>query len=732
MPIPSRKKGESKDDFISRFMSNETMKKEFPDHKQRLAIAHSKSNKESIHSFVQGLEVKEDTEVGDLIRGGYIATTHQDTGFLEPLRDIYIKDKIDITTLYAWKDEINEGIPRANKVSVRHDRDEHVTGVGVKDTAKVEKLPDGEYGLYVDTLIDKTKDNFDKTKYRLDKGLLDSFSIEFLTRDPMTNEYMDGAVLEQENQNGIERTLLPGTQLQGWTLASQPMNEHAIMIKELINRTKLREEIKMTEEEPKKGEEEKSEEPKEDPKEDKPEDKQAKPILEIKETTDSISTEDMKILKEAKQKIKAETKEHEYSDIVSRIKEDLKESLKGVKVEEKILITKEDNVEIKEITEYQKMFTEEDKTSVENQFKNAAKIAEKAGLIKETGYVKPSETYAESREFKNFTTNGQKLEFKALGITTNQNTDSNYLLGAAELSDVFDPVIYNALNQKTLTWNILRKEDFSQKGNNQVQFTLKTAANTTAQAYLGNSVFTGNVTRIKYMTQFKKYQVGVEVDGDMIAAARGGPIGDVFAREVQDSTDDLMSVINLALYAEVGTEAAAGVIGFEYITDNGGNGTLYNVSRTSANKLAPTANGDTYINGSSQDISLSNLRKAKRQPIEEGGDLNDLVFFTSPVQGDKFRGIYDAIQRVVPTSSRFGFEGRPEFDGIPIFEDKDCNDDDWFLVDTSTHVVAIWVPPTLEMLGKDSDSQKGFIKTYFATYNRGPRRMVQIYGNKTT
>ena len=72
------------------------------------------------------------------------------------------------------------------------------------------------------------------------------------------------------------------------------------------------------------------------------------------------------------------------------------------------------------------------------------------------------------------------------------------------------------------------------------------------------------------------------------------------------------------------------------------------------------------------------------------------------------------------------------FDGIPIFEDKDCNDDDVFLVDISCHKVAIWVPPTMEMLGKDSDSQKGFIKTYFATYNTAPRRMVQIYGNATT
>lgn len=41
MPLPQLRKGENQSDFIARFMSNETMKKEFSDNKQRLAVAHS-------------------------------------------------------------------------------------------------------------------------------------------------------------------------------------------------------------------------------------------------------------------------------------------------------------------------------------------------------------------------------------------------------------------------------------------------------------------------------------------------------------------------------------------------------------------------------------------------------------------------------------------------------------------------------------------------------------------
>ena len=397
--------------------------------------------------------------------------------------------------------------------------------------------------------------------------------------------------------------------------------------------------------------------------------------------------------------------------------------------------------EVKELTEFKEAMKIDSKLSNDSKIKIVGNTSNLAGIT-DNGAVKQSTRSVESKigdykfEIKVSDKKGdcqkRMLEYKGLGITTNQETDTNYLISAAELNDVFDPLIFNMLNQATVFWNILDKEDLSNKGNNLVQFTGKTATNTSATAYTGNAVATGVVTRQKFMTKFKKYQVGVEVDGDMIAAARGGPIGDVFAREVSDSTEDLLQLMNQDLFKEVGLETAAGIIGLEYITDSAGNTTLYNLTRTVANRLAPDSATDTYINGNSADLTLSNLRAAKRQLLKEGSQLGRIVFVMDHIQADKFRGIYDAAQRPVPTSSRFGFEVRPELYGIPIFEDTDCNDDDVFLVDLDTHKIAVWVPPTLEMLGKDSDSQKGFIKTYFATYNRAPRRMVQIYANATT
>jgi hypothetical protein len=719
--LPTPTKNESKDEYIKRFMGSEEATKSYPDSKQRLAVAysmwreHSKSKKEEMFSD-QKIESKSSKD-DNLVVGGYIATTHIDSGFDSKKLGGFVRDKIDRKTLDKWAAELNEGIPRANKVSIRHDRsDPVVAGVAIKGTAKVVDLVDGEAALYVESIIDSTHQGFDTTKNRLDIGTIDSFSIEFITDDY--------DVIEKEGY--IERHLLPGTELLGYTLASRPMNEYAVRTKETDSTAEVTTvttpEVTVI-------------------------DKKAEVIempetIEVKENIE-ISKEDHAEFVSLKEKQHIAVMEKEKADLFDKLKAELKESLKDVKVEEKAMYSGNDKVESKEFQEYKEAIETKtelradgsvaSKISVDEMFRRAGKYADKIGLT--VGGKELKTSMAESREFKHFSTNGTMLEYKGLGTTTNQGATS--YLSTAELSDVFDPVIYTALNQATVTWNLLRKEDFSSKGNNYVQFVVKTAANTTATAYLGNTVATGNVTRLKVQTKFKKYQVGVEIDGDMIAAAKGGPIGDVFAQEVKDSTVDLLSVMNQALFAEVGAETAAGVIGFEYIADSAGNTTLYGITRSSATLgastfLSPAAAADTYINGSSADLSLANLRAAKRQALKEGANIGGLVFITNHIQGDKFRGIFDAAQRTTPTSSRFGFEGRPEFDGIPMFEDKDCNTDDVWLIDLETHKIAMWVPPTLEMLGKDSDSQKGFIKCYWAVFNTYPRRLVQIYGNATS
>jgi hypothetical protein len=424
-----------------------------------------------------------------------------------------------------------------------------------------------------------------------------------------------------------------------------------------------------------------------------------------------------------------EQKEQEKKEFVENIVDEAaKKTMQELEKKEKVLNTPEgegDDVS-REFKEFRDGVQPDSGVEIKEQFKRAGRAAHKLGL----SYKEATTSRVEERDYPNFTTRGTKLEYKGLSLGTNQAND--YFQSDAELQDIYDPVIYNALNQDTITWNLLMKDDESGRGNNHMQFKLKTGINETVQYYKGNQVNTGDGERQKYQTRFKKASVGVSVDGDMIAAARGGPVDEVFALEVEEASEDLREFINESLFGTTGAESDAAIIGMEYIADSSTHTELYGKTRTAANKLAPDSAGDTYIDGGSDVIGLDELRAAKRQAIEEGARKENLVFITSLVQGDKYRGKFDDSRvRDSPTDTRMGFETDMFIDGIPIFEDTDCPDESWFLVDTESHRVGMWVPPTIERLGKTADAEDAFIKTYFAVYNRRPRALVQIHSNAT-
>jgi len=687
---------------------------------------------------VRGVEIKEDDKAFHV--EGLIATTHIDD--LDMQEDVEIPDRILKETLDAWAVAINTD-PNARVMGEHHSEGRSINPeyFGLADIentpAKVVPLTDGEHGLYVDTALLKYDAKTPELIEKFKSGDLNAFSITYDTNGFLTTDFSWVG-------DTLVRDLLPETRLHGYTAANNPINPHAVAtghgfkeFKELVGKgTKKTMEVSdMVDKE--KKEEEASEKPAEEPKkeeekvEEKPkvEEKKSSEDQPVGEGSEEDDAEEKEFMKWKKGK-----KAREEKELLNKTAELAAEKVvKKMEVKEKVLKdgsapggTPEMPVEIKEFRE---VLAPDCKIEIKEQFRRVAAACDKIGLDWQTAHT----SAAESREFKNFGVNGTKLEFKGLGITTNQNTDTDYLQSSAELQDVYDPVIYNALNQATTTWNILAKDDFSKKGNSQVQFTLKTTANTSAAFYTGNSVATGNVGRLKYQTKFKKAQVGVSVDGDMIAAARGGPVSDVFAQEVMDSATDLLAVINAALFAEKGAETDAECLGFEYVSDSAGNTTLYSLTRSTTNLLNPDAAGDTYIDQDSATISMGNMRAAVRQAVVEGADKSNLVWITHHTQGDMMRGKFDDARRMLTSKNTdFGFSTDLFVDGVPIFEDKDCNTDDWWLIDTETHRVAIWVPPTIERLGKTADSEDAFIKTYFATYNRAPRRLVQIYGCATS
>lgn len=700
--------------------------------------------------MVKGFELKE-TDKSFHIEG-LIATSHVDN--LDLQEGIDIPDMIPKETLESFADQVNTRFD-ARVMGVHHSEGKNFNAeyFGVADVknnpAKVISLSDGEWGLFVDTELLKNDPMTPEVIEEFQNGTLDSFSITYDTDAFMTADF-------DWEDDVLVRVIGPETQLYGYTAGSisgdltsegmvgRVVNPNAVATSYGFKEFKTL--MKKGTKEVKKMVDESKDKKTDKEDKDKADEKAAKASKEKKEVSKEEKEKEKEDVDEEKEigeedekkefvKWKKEKKVREEKEYVEKASQKIAEGvLKKMEVKEKVLKDKGVNSEGKEVSLEIKEFREitdgkAKNLEIKEQFRRAAAFAEKIGL----NWQEVKTTPVESRDYKYFGTNGRMLEYKGLGLTTNQNDDTDYLQSTAELQDVYDPVIYNALNQETLSWNLLAKDDYSKKGNNKVQFTLKTAANTSAAFYTGNAVATGNVTRLKYETAFKKLQVGVSVDGDMVAAARGGPVSDVFAQEVLDSTADMLAVLNKALFAEAGLETAAEVIGFEYVTDSAGNTTMYNLTRSTTNKLSPDSASDTYINQSSTPVSMTNLRAAIKQAVVEGVNKRTLVWITHPTQGNMMRGKFDDSRRMLTSrDTDLGFSTDLFIDGIPVFEDKDCNTDDWWLVDLDSHRIGIWVPPTIERLGKVADSEDAFIKMYLAVYNRRPRAMVQVYGCATS
>ncbi|HED05382.1 MAG TPA: hypothetical protein ENI61_01700, partial [Ignavibacteria bacterium] len=167
---------------------------------------------------IRGIEIKESGK--DFHIEGLIATTHIDNVDLEDGVDI--PDRILKSTLEDFADQMNSN-KSARIMGVHHSegRSNFPEFFGEADInnspAKVIKLTDGEYGLYVDTKLLKDDPSTPQIINDFQEGNLNSFSITYETEGFMTTDF-------DWVDNNLVRTLLPGTRLAGYTAASNPKN----------------------------------------------------------------------------------------------------------------------------------------------------------------------------------------------------------------------------------------------------------------------------------------------------------------------------------------------------------------------------------------------------------------------------------------------------------------------------------------------------------------------------
>lgn len=671
------------------------------------------------------IEAKEAKE--ELYTKGYVATTHVDT----------VNDKIMPETLYKWAEEINSTSNfDAKPVSLHHERgDPSLIGLGAN--AKVERLSDGEHGLWVETHHNKSHPDFQDVKYQLDNNFLTHYSIEYDTQNGATThkEHIDGKWV---------RVIEPDTPLLGYGLASP----RTVVNKEAsISETSYKELISMEAEktnevkEMKEKKEDTPEEKQEEKTEDKPDEAEAKKEEPKEEPKEDKEEKELDV----KGLIAKEVKEQIKQAVTAEVKETTPENApmlnKGAKMETKERKVEQKELEFKEVVTEYKEAVLDNKSHWSDQYHVAGKLEKEFKERGMMGGADQSWSVPNPFEIKEnkFVLNRPELKAAVttdadyMGAQTTFITAlANYEQTPARYNDVYGPVIVNQLNDMTTTWNLLTKENMS--GMSAIRVRARTGRNATADTYAYGSTpgFDGSAAIKKFNVNFVTSYVEVAAEFEAIEFGMGAGGIDVWANEIKFATKDLMTYLNGSqLYGTGDGTSESDSLGFD-----GGliisSGTLYGKDVASFTTLAAAGVDDM----SSAAITLKKLRAMIRACVTNGADPGDLFFTTSYLQYDFIKALIQDMQRIVPTSAKVGFTGVMELDGVPIFADKDLDansmTDDVFLIDRAHTKIGIKKAPTYVEFGLTSLVRNGIIWMMWNVYSDAPNHNYHIYGLATS
>jgi len=667
--------------------------------------------KEKEEYFISGLEFKE--EDGEFFVEGFISTPDPDNNDIVGTGDLpeVILNQTDLVK------QLNEN-PQAALGSYHHNRTE--PPVCVVEKAELKEHPKTKKpSAWIRAKVNKAHEKFNNIVYEVKNKIINGFSIEFDSRANAVVKEVSGKLCR----------VFDSVPLFGYGLASRGVHPGAIItgwgIKEYIDY------IDSKEQQDKHNKQE----------EDKMEDKEGDFIKVSKVDYDEIVK-----LKEAKQ----------LEDTKKKLREDIKLELKELMPEDKRLplYNKEEvknRLQTKELLafkeavtknapiDYQWMKVKEvlrahpeimenprNQLSVEERMIRVKEGREEASweigyngggmlTLKETGEKVPQAPYPNRIQIK------EVLAFKDLETDTNKAhaswTYGSYYMSPVELNDIFQPVMVNQLNDERNVWNALRKEDFSKFSS--IQFRARTGRNTEAAGVAESAAltYTGNVGRVKLQQPFSYYKVTVRVSGPEMALAEApGGMGDIYADEVKWSTEDLMRVLELGIVGAGDGTSESTCLGFEGLIITTGN--LYGRDVTGAGYTTLAA--ASVANASGARIKLQNIRDMLTACVDNGANQNDMAFFCRRIQQDFIKSIIQDLQMIVPLSTKVGFVGKPEIDGVPVFDAVRLNTDDLFLIDTAYTKIGIKVAPTYEETAKTIDARNGFIKIYFNLYSDAP------------
>ena len=645
-----------------------------------------------LHIFKYGeISCKEDSN--EFYSEGFVATTHPD-------RATNGKYKGDILTKNAVSKIVNQINDRkdmmADLASYRHDwvveNDPSLPVVGRAVTAELRELPNGHFGAFVKTHHNKTHPKFSDIKYEVENKYLPGYSIEYEAKNKKDVQLPSGTFRMIDDLDLFGYGLAHGRLIANPNAAITEFGYKEIMdhahTTNVVESQEQKEVTKMVDSN----------------------------AVEMKQKIEVDASEFEQYRKFAEMQVK----EKKDAEIKEMVKAELAKMMPEIKVRsnEGTVSGLTASVEYKE---WKESLTDS-KMSVKEAFSRATALALKTNAIEKVW----KNGFGQSKEvqFKMTGFDSSQIEIKApLETDTNKSTDTDYLQSAAELSDIYAPAIVKMLNQRTTYFGLLPKVDHS--GRADISWRAENVANSASSYLEGAAVSTDKTTRQKLREVFKFYQIGIQVTGQMIESARSG-IGDIFQAEVEAATRSLLSTMNVALFGTSGLFTESAFLGLEYIATSTTYTTLYGLTRSATNLLG--ASNSEFAAQSSAEISKPTLRTAIRTLEINGANRNDLVIVCHPLQRDKILALLDDAQRFMGNSARAGFEGQPSFDGVPLFADKDAQNDDVFVVNLGENGMrlGVQVPVRFEDLAKTDDSRRGYLKFYGNQYALAPKQALYM------
>jgi hypothetical protein len=785
--MPDPNKQETKEEYVKRFMQSEEAKKDYPDEKQRLAVANSKWKQKSKHKemlpMFTAIKIKEEEQEDEQEEEENEEKTYTFIGAstLPDRTTEYLPDGSRIegeilskNVLDKFAEYINDGTKIGGKygsyrtISLFHDRvhnkdlTREEAGYAKEKTAKVVPFEElgkdyekyaGNYALVVDATVNekyKPPQEYsdytpDKIHYKIDKGAM-GLSVEYNNRP------------EQEKIVSVDgekyRYIIDSDDFRGFGFARSNLigNPTAVRIKEITLAAAYAADKNKT------GEVNMAE----DAKLKEAEQKLAEANAKVKELQDKIAAAEKlgadaktKELKEEMNKMEAKIKEMklESDATAAKLKESIELAFSGLKFQAPAK-TKEDEKAAKVKEVYQQA---DSRDWVKFKELADARIEENEAKVKETISSMPIGKFFEKYQTLSVKCKGSQMVVVPSAktkdvITSGDMAESTYYQTNAMFADRYVAGITETFLKEDSLLTAMPKEQHI-SGNDKYQWRIWTQYETVT----GNNTLAVNpdVTSVstqqrdfeKMETRICEYRDAVEVS-DFTQAHSMAAIGDLLGKQIERAASAVVESMNADLFKPKTDDTTGwlGFVGLIGVADSSTYTSMYGKTRSATNRLLDSTTANTYLS-TSEGISVEVLRDGYEKVLAHGSRIGDIVIVAHPTQVRRLFNSEDAaIRNNILTMSgapaSFGFSRTviPHIDGIPIIRDYRCESsaaaaDTFAVVDLSTDKgfnLIVSKPLGVQSLAKVGLSEKSVVNFWGCTVYKSPRNVFVHTGLTAT